>query len=105
MRIMVEIGHPGHVHQFKNMIWNLEDRGHDVKIATIDKDVAKKLLNSYDFKYENLGINYENLHSKFYGVFKNDFKLFRLAMKFKPDLFNPNICGVCGLSKRAKCHQ
>jgi hypothetical protein len=27
---MVDIGHPAHVHFFKNAIWELEKRGHSV---------------------------------------------------------------------------
>ena len=55
---MIEIGHPAHVHHFKNMIWNLENHGHEVKIASKDKDIALYLLNAYRFQYEILGRSY-----------------------------------------------
>ena len=68
MRIMVEIGHPGHVHHFKNMIWNLEKNEHEIKIVSIDKDVALNLLNAYGFNYIKIGKSYNSLAGKVYGL-------------------------------------
>lgn len=87
MKIIVEIGHPAHVHHFKNMIWNLEKHGNEVKIVAKDKDVTLKLLKAYGFKYEILGRNYNILLNKAYGLIKTDCRLFKIAKKFKPDLF------------------
>jgi len=87
MKIIVEIGHPAHVHHFKNMIWNLEKRGSEVKIVAKDKDVTLELLRAYGFKYEILGRNYDGLLNKAYGLIKADYRLFKIAKKFKPDLF------------------
>jgi hypothetical protein len=30
MKIVVDINHPAHVHFFKNFIWEMEERGHQV---------------------------------------------------------------------------
>ena len=87
MKIMVEIGHPAHVHHFKNMIWELEKHGYEVKIVAKDKDVTLELLGAYGFKYEMLGRNYNGLLNKAYGLIKVDYRLFKIAKKFKPDLF------------------
>lgn len=87
MRIIVEIGHPAHVHHFKNMIWELEKRGSIIKIVTKDKDVTIKLLQSYGFDYEKLGLNYNSIFSKASSLVKIDYKLFKIANEFKPDLF------------------
>ncbi len=40
MRILVDIGHPAHVHFFKNFIWEMEKRGHEFIVTARDKDVA-----------------------------------------------------------------
>lgn len=84
---MVEIGHPAHVHLFKNMIWKLEKHGSKVKIVAKDKDVTLELLRAYGFKYELLGKNYNGVLNKAYGLIKMDYRLFKVAKKFKPDLF------------------
>ena len=36
---MVEIGHPAHVHLFKNMIWKLERHGSKVKIVAVELSI------------------------------------------------------------------
>jgi len=87
MKLMVEIGHPAHVHHFKNTIWNLEKHGHEVKIVSKDKDIAQYLLDAYGLKYEKLGRNYNNLMGKAYGLIEADYKLFKIARGFKPDIF------------------
>ena len=87
MKIIIEVGHPAHVHHFKHVIWNLEGRGHEIKIVARDKDVALRLLRSYGFKYEILGKSYNSMMGKAYGVSKITYKLFKVAREFKPDLF------------------
>lgn len=88
MKLLVEIGHPAHVHQFKNMIWELEKKGHEIQICTIDKEVSLDLLNAYGFKYEILGKNRgKGLVDKFLFVAKSELKMLKIAAKFKPDLF------------------
>lgn len=52
MRILFDMGHPAHVHFFKNAIWELEKRGHEVKITARDKDVTLQLLKAYGFSYD-----------------------------------------------------
>ena len=46
MKIVVDINHPGHVHFFKNFIWEMEKRGHKILITVKEKDVTLKLLDS-----------------------------------------------------------
>jgi hypothetical protein len=41
MKILIDIGHPAHVHFFKNAIRELEGRGHEVKVTARDKEVAR----------------------------------------------------------------
>jgi hypothetical protein len=51
MKILIDMGHPAHVHFFKNTIWELEKRGHQVKVTARDKDVTLKLLEAYGIPY------------------------------------------------------
>lgn len=89
MKIIVEIGHPAHVHHFKNMISDLEKKGHNVKICTTDKDITLSLLDNYGFNYELLGINRgrSRLLGKIPLLFKLEYNMLKIAKKFKPDLF------------------
>lgn len=87
-RIIVEVGHPAHVHFFKHMIWNLEKKGHELKICAIDKDVATDLLDAYGFNYKILGINREgNFISKIPMLINSEYNMLKAAKQFNPDLF------------------
>ena len=95
MRIMIEMGHPAHVHHFKNMIWKLQKKGHDVCICTTDKDVTISLLNSYGFKYDILGINKgKNSLNKMTLLLKSEYIMLKRAYKFRPDLFISRVSPV-----------
>lgn len=51
MKILFDMGHPAHVHFFKNAIWELEKRGHQVKVTAREKDVTLELLGAYKIPY------------------------------------------------------
>ena len=57
MKILFDIGHPAHVHLFRNAVNILEKKGHELKITARDKDIALDLLNNYGFSYEVIGTN------------------------------------------------
>jgi predicted glycosyltransferase len=86
MRILVDIGHPAHVHLFKNMIWNLEENGHEVKITAKDRGIIFKLLETYGFLYEKVDIDRDSLPNKAFGLLIREFKIFNIVKKFKPDI-------------------
>jgi len=87
MKIIIGICHPKDVHFWKYIINNLENDGHAVKILAWDKDVTLYLLNAYGFNYELIGKNHKNLIGKSYDMFKSDLKVFKIAKRFKPDIF------------------
>ena len=87
MRIIVGIWHPAHVHFFKNMIWNLEKRGHDIQIVTRPKEVTLDLLDRYGFNYKIVGIHYKKSLAKALGMIKTEYRIYKIAKNFKPDIF------------------
>lgn len=86
MRILFDIGHPGHVHLFKHVIWALKEKSHDVMITARDKEVSLNLLAAYGLPYINLGKNQKGLFNKATGMLKIDYKLYNVARKFQPDV-------------------
>jgi len=40
---------------FKNLIWELQKKGHTIKITAVEKENTLKLLELYNFEYELLG--------------------------------------------------
>jgi uncharacterized protein len=98
MKVLFDMGHPAHVHLFKNTINNLKRDGHDVKITARNKEVTLALLKAYDLDYENRGEIYTGLLNKAFGMIKIDLKLLQIARTFKPDVLvgvhNPYVAHV-----------
>lgn len=87
MKILVDIGHPAHVHYFRNAIKILQQKGHQFLITTRDKEVTLDLLKSYQFPYICTGKNKIGVTKKFLSMIRNDRVIWNAARKFRPDLF------------------
>lgn len=86
MKILFDICHPAHVHLFKNAIWILQNKGHEIKITCRNKDVTLDLLNIYGFEYEEIGVYKKTRLGKVLELIKADYKLYKIANKFRPDI-------------------
>ncbi|AKG53561.1 hypothetical protein DGWBC_0898 [Dehalogenimonas sp. WBC-2] len=86
MRIMVDIGHPAHVHFYKNFIREMEKKGHEILVTARDKDVAVHLLKAYGIKHTVIGKirpGKLNLIREWIG---RDLSIYAIARKFRPDI-------------------
>lgn len=54
MNLLFDIGHPAHVHLFKNFIFYLKKRDHSVIVTSRKKDVTEALLNHYNINHITL---------------------------------------------------
>jgi uncharacterized protein len=84
---MIDIGHPAHVHYFKNLIKLLEEKSHDVFVTARDKEMTHELLNENGIDFYNRGKGGKTFVQKFLYLFKGDFILLKCALNFKPDIF------------------
>jgi len=104
MRILIDIGHPAHVHYFKNFIWIMQKKGHEYCITARDKEVSLELLDNYSLKYINRGKGAKSTFGKILYLFKADYKIFNAARKFKPDILlsfaSPYLAHVSFLTNR-----
>ncbi|MEI6105082.1 MAG: DUF354 domain-containing protein [Methanothrix sp.] len=88
MKVLFDIGHPADVHLFKYTIKNLEKDNHEIKICIREREnIVKKLLDYYEFNYENLEKNTPGLFNKAITMFKNDYKLIKISKRFNPDIY------------------
>lgn len=87
MRIVVDIGHPAHVHFFKNFIREMEKRGHEIKIIARNKDITVNLLKAYNFPFFLLDVKPSSFLLKILNMPVLDFKVLKQVKKFNPDLF------------------
>lgn len=86
MKILVDIGHPAHVHLFKHFAWEMQERGHNILFTCRDKEFEIQLLTNYGFKFINFGKKYKSTLGKILGMFIFDFKELMASIKFKPDI-------------------
>jgi uncharacterized protein len=86
MRILFEITHPVDLHMFKQTIHSLLNSGHQVKITAREKDGIPELLRAESFDYEILSSQGKGLLGLGIEMFKRDWRLLRVARKFKPDV-------------------
>lgn len=87
MRILIDIGHPAHVHYFKNFIEIFKQKGHDFLIVARNKDVSHQLLEAYDIEYHTRGKGADTILGKLFYAIKAFIKIFSLAKQFKADLY------------------
>jgi len=87
LKIFVDIGHPGHVHYFKNFIRIMTDNEHQVAVIARDRDVINTLLSCYRIPFYSRGKGKDSFAGKLMYMLYADLLIYRKAVKFKPDLF------------------
>jgi len=85
-RILIDMGHPAHVHFWKNFIWEMEKKGHEFKIAVREKNPMKELLGHYQIPFTDIGSPPSGTLNKALRMPANDMKLLKIARDFKPDV-------------------
>lgn len=86
MKILIDIGHPAHVHLFKHFANEMLNKGHEILFTCRDKEFEIYLLKKYNFNYKTFGKKYKSTAGKLWGMIKFDVKEFMAGLKFKPDI-------------------
>lgn len=86
LRVLIDIGHPAHVHFLKHIAWRIQSLGGEVCITTREKDVATRLLDAYGFDYHLVG-RYSNLIDKALSLISTNYKILKIARDFNPHAF------------------
>lgn len=104
MRILVDIGHPAHVHFFKHFVWEMQKKGHEFLITAKDKEVSLRLLEAYGLKHVRVGSYRRGLVLKAIDMLKIDWNTLKMARRFKPDILislgSPNAAHVSWLLRK-----
>lgn len=87
MRILIDIGHPAHVHLFKHFAWEMMAKGHDILFTCREKEFEIELLKQCGFTYKSFGKKYKSTLGKILGMIEFDVKELIAGIKFKPDVF------------------
>jgi len=104
LRVVVDIGHPAHVHFFKNTIWSLEKKGHKVIVVSRDKDVVVDLLNAYGIPHTVLSKVRPGKVHLLEEWFIREYKLLQISQKFNPDvlmgILSPTVAQVSWMLRK-----
>lgn len=86
MRILIDMGHPGHVHFFRHAIRELEARGHDVLVSVQPKEVTVDLLKAFGIQHELVPSPALPPALRPLKLVGRDLRLYRLGRRFQPDV-------------------
>ncbi len=86
MNVLIDIGHPAHVHLFKNFAAEMITKGHSVLFTCREKEFEIALLKKYGFAYRSLGKKYAASIGKIWGLAEFGIKEYITGLKFKPDI-------------------
>lgn len=87
MKIFIDIGHPAHVHYFRNFIKIMQDKGHEFFVSARKRSIIHYLLHNYDINYYNRGKGKNGIFGKLLYMLIADVKLLKQALHFKPDMY------------------
>jgi uncharacterized protein len=86
MRVLIDMGHPGHVHFFRHAILQLQARGNEVLVSVQPKEVTIDLLRAFDIPHEIVSSPRLPPLLRPLKVAARDAKLYRVARRFRPDV-------------------
>lgn len=87
LKILIDINHPSDVHLFKNFAWHLQGKGSEILFITREREDCILLLKEYGFNYICIGSHHKKLIRKIVGLFVFSFRIYKIAINFKPDIF------------------
>jgi predicted glycosyltransferase len=87
MKILIDIGHPAHVHFFRNPIRLLQQEGHDVLVTSRDKDVAVRLLDEYCIEHTVLSrMGRTGIASLARELLSRNIALYGMVQRYRPKI-------------------
>ncbi|ACL16196.1 DUF354 domain-containing protein [Methanosphaerula palustris] len=86
MNILINIGHPAHVHFFKYFLWEMQKKGHNLVVYAVNKDVSLDLLKNYHIGYELYGDISSNFFGQILEIIKGDYKTYNMQKKYDIDI-------------------
>jgi len=86
MRILIDIGHPAHVHLFKNFIKAATDAGHEIIVTSRKKGVTTELLDHYNIDHKILSEERNGLLNKVWELFMRTLKIIKIHLNNNIDL-------------------
>lgn len=102
MNILIDIGHPAHVHYYRNLARKLITKNHKVLWTIKDIPVVKRLLDYYGFEYHVLPKKKDSLSGKILSQIRYIWLLWKVLRKEKIDYAIGTSASIAHMSKITK---
>jgi predicted glycosyltransferase len=86
LNILIDIGHPAHVHLFRNFAHEIMQKGGRVFFTLRQKEFSEALLQKYGFEYSRYGFSYSGVAGKLKGFVRFTPALYKIVKAYRPDL-------------------
>jgi predicted glycosyltransferase len=85
VNVLFDLGHPAHLHFFRNLIVRLRREGHAVYITGRDKDILVELAKNYGLDVTFFGVARKGILNLGFELIYRQWHLFKIIRSFKPD--------------------
>ena len=93
MKILIDIGHPAHVHLFRIAARNWLQKGNEVVFTIRNRNIVPELMKSYDFEYTIASKPRTTRIGLAYELFEHDWNVLKTALERKVDvLIGTSVC-------------
>ncbi|MDP4268156.1 MAG: DUF354 domain-containing protein [Bacteroidota bacterium] len=101
MKIHFYLAHPAHFHLFKNVIYELKSRSHNVSITIKSKDVLPDLLAEENLPYINIAptVRKDSKLGIIKSLISRSLNHYKICKNIKPDLFISSSAEFAPISK------
>jgi len=86
LRILIDIGHPAHVHLFKRFAWQMQKKDHVILFSVREKGESIMLLKKANLNFVVYAKTKKGVLPKIYGVFEFNYRLHKIVTSFKPNI-------------------
>ncbi len=86
MRLLIDIGHPAHVHLFRHLATALLAKGWEVLFSVRAKGENVELLRAFGLPFSVYGSSGKSIFSKIWSVPQKNLELYRIFKSFKPTI-------------------
>ncbi|USH00453.1 DUF354 domain-containing protein [Thermococcus argininiproducens] len=105
MKIFIDVGHPAHVHLYRNFIKILSKKDVEFLVTARNKDVTISLLQAYNIPFVPVGNPSKGQIEVFKEWILRDIKVYKIAREFDPTylmgLLNPTIAHSAFLLRKS----
>ncbi len=86
MKILIDLGHPAHLHVFRNLVDRLNAAGHEVRLTGRDKDLLPELARELGVEVEFFGTHRKGIANLLGELGHRLWRITGIIRRFRPDV-------------------